>query len=171
MKVVAWCTTSDEALVGASPEGEGNLNHKGVLRRRLLEKQNVSSKVYFMKQIVGNACGITGLLHSVGNVTSEIKLPATQYSPTSRGIYLREATACQQSTEWTVQVEPKFHDDASKLEEMVPFEECIELRSSLWSWIRTKLGFASDDVKFEEQDSGSLMCPCHAESTRPAAFF
>ncbi|KAK8710528.1 hypothetical protein V6N13_145848 [Hibiscus sabdariffa] len=51
-------------------------------------------------------------------------------TPTSRGIYLREATACQQSTEWTVQVEPKFHDDASKLEEMVPFEECIELRSS-----------------------------------------
>ncbi|KAL4290243.1 hypothetical protein GQ457_14G022360 [Hibiscus cannabinus] len=161
-----------DVMVGVlAVKEERNLNHKGVLRRRLLEKQNVSSKVYFMKQIVGNACGITGLLHSVGNVTSEIKLPATQYSPTSRGIYLREATACQQSTEWTVQVEPKFHDDASKLEEMVPFEECIELRSSLWSWIRTKLGFASDDVKFEEQDSGSLMCPCHAESTRPAAFF
>ncbi|XP_022724563.1 tripeptidyl-peptidase 2-like isoform X2 [Durio zibethinus] len=49
---------------------------------------------------------------------------------TSRGIYLREATACQQSTEWAVQVEPKFHEDASKLEELVPFEECIELHSS-----------------------------------------
>ncbi|GLT35948.1 hypothetical protein SLA2020_103570 [Shorea laevis] len=51
-------------------------------------------------------------------------------SPISRGIYLREATACQQSTEWTVQVEPKFHEDASNLEELVPFEECIELHSS-----------------------------------------
>ncbi|XP_059451546.1 tripeptidyl-peptidase 2 isoform X2 [Corylus avellana] len=51
-------------------------------------------------------------------------------SPTSRGIYLREASACQHCTEWTVQVEPKFHEDASNLEELVPFEECIELHSS-----------------------------------------
>ncbi|WRX16951.1 Peptidase S8/S53 domain - like 10 [Theobroma cacao] len=51
-------------------------------------------------------------------------------TPASRGIYLREATASQQSTEWAVQVEPKFHEDASKLEELVPFEECIELHSS-----------------------------------------
>ncbi|XVF50835.1 hypothetical protein PTKIN_Ptkin04bG0135800 [Pterospermum kingtungense] len=51
-------------------------------------------------------------------------------TPTSRGIYLREATACQQSIEWAVQVEPKFHEDASKLEELVPFEECVELHSS-----------------------------------------
>lgn len=33
-------------------------------------------------------------------------------------------------SQWTVQVEPKFHEDASKLEELVPFEECIELHSS-----------------------------------------
>ncbi|KAG6721239.1 hypothetical protein I3842_03G102900 [Carya illinoinensis] len=51
-------------------------------------------------------------------------------TPISRGIYLREASACQQSTEWTVQIEPKFHEDASNLEELVPFEECIELHSS-----------------------------------------
>ncbi|KAA3460287.1 ubiquitin carboxyl-terminal hydrolase 3-like [Gossypium australe] len=36
---------------------------------------DTSSKVYFMKQTVGNACGTIGLLHGVGNVTSEIKLP------------------------------------------------------------------------------------------------
>ncbi|KAM7525501.1 hypothetical protein LguiA_015403 [Lonicera macranthoides] len=30
--------------------------------------------VYFMKQTVGNACGTIGLLHAIGNVTSEIKL-------------------------------------------------------------------------------------------------
>ncbi|KAG8472607.1 hypothetical protein CXB51_034413 [Gossypium anomalum] len=35
---------------------------------------DVSSKVYFMKQTVGNACGTIGLLHSVGNITLEIKL-------------------------------------------------------------------------------------------------
>ncbi|XP_031281076.1 tripeptidyl-peptidase 2 isoform X1 [Pistacia vera] len=51
-------------------------------------------------------------------------------TPSYRGIYLREASACQQPTEWTVQVEPKFHEDASNLEELVPFEECIELHST-----------------------------------------
>ncbi|CAL9008689.1 unnamed protein product [Prunus brigantina] len=51
-------------------------------------------------------------------------------TPTSRGIYLREASALKQSTEWTVLVEPKFHEGASNLEELVPFEECIELHSS-----------------------------------------
>ncbi|KAL0727663.1 hypothetical protein Bca4012_023756 [Brassica carinata] len=33
-----------------------------------------SEKVYFMKQTVGNACGTIGLLHAIGNITSEIKL-------------------------------------------------------------------------------------------------
>ncbi|ESQ55302.1 hypothetical protein EUTSA_v10024222mg [Eutrema salsugineum] len=51
-------------------------------------------------------------------------------TPTSRGIYLREATACRQSTEWTVQVDPKFHEGASNLKELVPFEECLELHST-----------------------------------------
>jgi hypothetical protein len=36
--------------------------------------QESSSRVYFMKQTVGNACGTIGLLHAVGNITSEIKL-------------------------------------------------------------------------------------------------
>ncbi|KHG09834.1 Ubiquitin carboxyl-terminal hydrolase isozyme L3 [Gossypium arboreum] len=43
------------------------------------EKRDVSSKVYFMKQTVGNACGTIGLLHGVGNVTSEIKLQEGSY--------------------------------------------------------------------------------------------
>ncbi|KAA8533720.1 hypothetical protein F0562_031237 [Nyssa sinensis] len=55
---------------------------------------------------------------------------AGRSAPTSRGIYLREASSCQQCTEWTVQVEPRFHEDASNLEQLVPFEECIELHSS-----------------------------------------
>ncbi|KAG4984179.1 hypothetical protein JHK87_028928 [Glycine soja] len=50
--------------------------------------------------------------------------------PSSRGIYLREANACRQPTEWMVQVDPKFHEDANKLEELAVFEECIELHSS-----------------------------------------
>lgn len=36
--------------------------------------QEITSGVYFMKQTVGNACGTIGLLHAVGNITSEIKL-------------------------------------------------------------------------------------------------
>ncbi|KAH1249141.1 Ubiquitin carboxyl-terminal hydrolase 3 [Glycine max] len=38
------------------------------------EKKDYSSKVYFMKQTVGNACGTIGLLHALGNITSEVKL-------------------------------------------------------------------------------------------------
>ncbi|GFZ15349.1 tripeptidyl peptidase ii [Actinidia rufa] len=70
-------------------------------------------------------------LHNLPCVRYEIKIKqAGKSSPTSRGIYLREANGYQQSTEWTVQVEPKFHEDASNLEQLVPFEECIELRST-----------------------------------------
>lgn len=42
-------------------------------------KKECSSKVYFMKQTVGNACGTVGLLHAVGNITSEIKLVEGSY--------------------------------------------------------------------------------------------
>ncbi|TQD95213.1 hypothetical protein C1H46_019187 [Malus baccata] len=38
------------------------------------ETQEPKGNVYFMKQTVGNACGTIGLLHAVGNITSEIKL-------------------------------------------------------------------------------------------------
>ncbi|MQL68549.1 hypothetical protein Taro_000854 [Colocasia esculenta] len=38
------------------------------------ENKKPSEKVYFLKQTVGNACGTIGLLHAVGNVTSEIKM-------------------------------------------------------------------------------------------------
>ncbi|KAL7003416.1 tripeptidyl-peptidase II Tpp2 [Sarracenia purpurea var. burkii] len=70
-------------------------------------------------------------LHNVPCVRYQIKInQAGKTTPTSRGIYLREASDYQQSTEWTVQVEPKFHDDANNLEHLVPFEECIELHSS-----------------------------------------
>ncbi|KAK4718773.1 hypothetical protein R3W88_017111 [Solanum pinnatisectum] len=36
--------------------------------------QDPSSTVYYMKQTVGNACGTIGLLHAIGNITSQIKL-------------------------------------------------------------------------------------------------
>ncbi|KAL0687530.1 hypothetical protein Bca4012_087207 [Brassica carinata] len=39
-----------------------------------ITKKVHSDKVYFMKQTVGNACGTIGLLHAIGNITSEIKL-------------------------------------------------------------------------------------------------
>ncbi|XP_054824203.1 ubiquitin carboxyl-terminal hydrolase 3 isoform X1 [Prosopis cineraria] len=38
------------------------------------EKKQHNTRVYFMKQTVGNACGTIGLLHALGNITSEIKL-------------------------------------------------------------------------------------------------
>ncbi|GJM86327.1 hypothetical protein PR202_ga02177 [Eleusine coracana subsp. coracana] len=36
--------------------------------------KDLSKKVYFTKQTVGNACGTVGVIHAVGNATSQIKL-------------------------------------------------------------------------------------------------
>ncbi|GMI66387.1 embryo defective 1974 [Hibiscus trionum] len=48
------------------------------------------------------------------------------------------------------------------LETVYPTSSSHKRSTSLWTWIRTKLGFASDaDVKFEEQDSRALTCPWH----------
>lgn len=43
-------------------------------RKQDSEIKEPSGGVYFMNQTVGNACGTIGLLHAVGNITSEIKL-------------------------------------------------------------------------------------------------
>lgn len=32
--------------------------------------------------------------------------------------------------QWTVQLNPKFHECASNLEQLVPFEECLQLHST-----------------------------------------
>ncbi|RAL51416.1 hypothetical protein DM860_010918 [Cuscuta australis] len=62
---------------------------------------------------------------------------AGKSTPTSRGIYLREISFCNESTEWTVEVQPTFHNDASNLEQLVPFEECIQLHSTGESVVRS----------------------------------
>ncbi|KAI5070002.1 hypothetical protein GOP47_0014345 [Adiantum capillus-veneris] len=53
-----------------------------------------------------------------------------------RGVYLREAVDCCTSTEWSVQVKPKFHEDANKIEVVVPFEESIKLESKDPAWVK-----------------------------------
>ncbi|KAK1366629.1 hypothetical protein POM88_042190 [Heracleum sosnowskyi] len=69
--------------------------------------------------------------HDIPSVWYKIKTNQVgKPTPTSRGIYLRDSCYCHQSTEWTVQVDPMFHDDASNMEQLVPFEECIELHST-----------------------------------------
>ncbi|KAI3920188.1 hypothetical protein MKX01_017845 [Papaver californicum] len=60
-------------------------------------------------------------------------------TPKLRGIYLREASACQKATEWTIQVEPMFHEDASNLELLVPLRSvysCTLLKKKL-SWLQS----------------------------------
>ncbi|KAJ6798920.1 ubiquitin carboxyl-terminal hydrolase 3-like [Iris pallida] len=42
-------------------------------------KQDHSKKVYYLKQTVANACGTIGLLHAIGNATSEIDLIEGSY--------------------------------------------------------------------------------------------
>jgi ubiquitin carboxyl-terminal hydrolase L3 len=64
-------------------------------------KQEATSGVYFMKQTVENACGTIGLLHAVGNVTSEINLREESFldrffkstanmDPLERAVFLEE---------------------------------------------------------------------------------
>ncbi|KAL6634855.1 hypothetical protein ACP70R_027526 [Stipagrostis hirtigluma subsp. patula] len=43
------------------------------------EGKDLSKKVYFTKQTVGNACGTVGVIHAVGNATSQIKLVEGSY--------------------------------------------------------------------------------------------
>uniref|UniRef100_A0A7N0V8S6 Tripeptidyl-peptidase II n=1 Tax=Kalanchoe fedtschenkoi TaxID=63787 RepID=A0A7N0V8S6_KALFE len=67
----------------------------------------------------------------IPSVWYQVKInQAGKSTPTSRGIYLREAADCTQSTEWTVQVDPVFHEGVSNLEQLVPFEECLEIHST-----------------------------------------
>ncbi|KAJ0644588.1 putative ubiquitinyl hydrolase 1 [Helianthus annuus] len=62
-------------------------------------KQDPCDGVYFMRQTVGNACGTIGLLHAIGNITSEIKLVENSFldrfykstanmDPMERALYL-----------------------------------------------------------------------------------
>lgn len=41
--------------------------------------KELSKKVYFTKQTVGNACGTVGVIHAIGNATSQIKLVEGSY--------------------------------------------------------------------------------------------
>ncbi|KAK9075620.1 hypothetical protein SSX86_003946 [Deinandra increscens subsp. villosa] len=42
-------------------------------------EQGPCDGVYFMRQTVGNACGTIGLLHAIGNITSDVKLVMARY--------------------------------------------------------------------------------------------
>uniref|UniRef100_A0ACD5ZLK2 Uncharacterized protein n=1 Tax=Avena sativa TaxID=4498 RepID=A0ACD5ZLK2_AVESA len=82
-----------------------------------------------------SACGGVALLVSamkvcLANNCSVDAMRSTFFVPKLRGIYLRGSNACQQTSEWTVQLNPKFHEDASNLEQLVPFEECLQLHST-----------------------------------------
>ncbi|XP_076913792.1 ubiquitin carboxyl-terminal hydrolase 3-like [Bidens hawaiensis] len=81
-------------LYPITPEGE-----KERLEKDDNIKQNPCEGVYFMRQTVGNACGTIGLLHAIGNITSEIKLVENSFldrfykstanmDPMERAVYL-----------------------------------------------------------------------------------
>ncbi|CAK9874802.1 unnamed protein product [Sphagnum jensenii] len=67
------------------------------------ETLQVSEKVYFLKQTVGNACGTIGLLHAIGNNLSQLELAEGSYlqrffkstasmSPLERATFLENDT-------------------------------------------------------------------------------
>lgn len=43
------------------------------------EEHNVSDKVYFMRQTVGNACGTVALIHAIGNNLAQVQLAQGSY--------------------------------------------------------------------------------------------
>jgi ubiquitin carboxyl-terminal hydrolase L3 len=43
------------------------------------EGQSLSPNVYYMKQIVSNACGTVGLLHCIGNVRTKVSIASGSY--------------------------------------------------------------------------------------------
>ncbi|CAH9071966.1 unnamed protein product, partial [Cuscuta epithymum] len=45
--------------------------------------------------------------------------------PIFRGLYLIRIDTCKPSIKWTVEVQPRFHVDANKLEKLIPFHEGI----------------------------------------------
>eukprot|EP00250_Pteridium_aquilinum_P012313 c20649_g1_i1 orf=679-4899(-) len=53
-----------------------------------------------------------------------------------RGVYLRDAFDCCTSSEWSVQVKPRFHEDEEKIEIVVPFEESVKLESRDPDWVK-----------------------------------
>ncbi|KAF5950042.1 hypothetical protein HYC85_012035 [Camellia sinensis] len=75
-----WCLYHGDAQAthDLTRDFQGLVNWQLELRNRqsysARPRREHNDRVYFMKQTVGNACGTIGLLHAVGNVTSEIKL-------------------------------------------------------------------------------------------------
>jgi len=66
-------------------------------------EKDYNKNVYFTKQTVGNACGTVGLLHAIGNVTSQIELREDSFldrfykatanmDPTERALFLEKDT-------------------------------------------------------------------------------
>eukprot|EP01006_Ploeotia_vitrea_P023219 TRINITY_DN55663_c0_g1_i1.p2 TRINITY_DN55663_c0_g1~~TRINITY_DN55663_c0_g1_i1.p2 ORF type:complete len:258 (+),score=151.39 TRINITY_DN55663_c0_g1_i1:31-774(+) len=103
----------DEALLGMVPQPsiavlllfpitEASEKHKEEEEKELADKQEVSKKVYFMKQLVGNACGTVGLLHALLNVADKVEFEKGKFlhsflektkdmSPQERGEALGES--------------------------------------------------------------------------------
>ncbi|XP_008786277.2 ubiquitin carboxyl-terminal hydrolase 3-like isoform X1 [Phoenix dactylifera] len=58
-------------------EAEREADEEQVSTEKKLQEPN--KEVYFLNQTVGNACGTIGILHAIGNATSEIKLVEGSY--------------------------------------------------------------------------------------------
>ncbi|KAM7499661.1 hypothetical protein LguiA_024075 [Lonicera macranthoides] len=95
-----------------------------------MKAEGIPVSPYSVRRALENTSIPVGSLPEDKLSTGQGLMQVDKLAPTLRGIYLREASYCHQSSEWTVQVEPRFHEDASNLEQLVPFEECIELHSS-----------------------------------------
>ncbi|AQK73208.1 Ubiquitin carboxyl-terminal hydrolase 3 [Zea mays] len=58
---------------------EENKEESSVSAKSTAGGKDLSKKVYFTKQTIGNACGTIGVIHAIGNATSQIKLVEGSY--------------------------------------------------------------------------------------------
>jgi ubiquitin carboxyl-terminal hydrolase L3 len=80
--------------------------------------QDLSENVYFMKQIVGNACGTIGLFHSIGNSQSSVELTGYLkkfFEDTAEMTAMERATELEKSDEIEVAHEAGAQEGQSEV--------------------------------------------------------
>lgn len=99
------------ALMLLFPIKEASEAHKEEEQARIdADGQTLSDKVYFVKQVVGNACGTIGLVHAVANNSDRIKIASDSWfdklvnetatmNADERAVYLEDAQELEDAHE------------------------------------------------------------------------
>uniref|UniRef100_A0A8B9VU97 Ubiquitin carboxyl-terminal hydrolase n=1 Tax=Anas zonorhyncha TaxID=75864 RepID=A0A8B9VU97_9AVES len=73
-----------------------------------IKDQEISSKVYFLKQTVSNSCGTIGLIHAVANNKDKVKLGISEIAPLSAmASFSDEGSALKKFLDETADLSPE----------------------------------------------------------------